>query len=231
MARVSTAAPSLQGSSRTSQASKTSPTQQGCLQPPKATHSHLTNHPSPRPVRVDRGIWVHPTSPRSMHDHPESPGAVLDHAEPPGPVRVPWAGSQDLEFGRVAEGLLTAGAERRGEQSLEPCHPDRGGRLVCGKTSVLFGAGQALLRPAAAVQFTQLHTDFSHFHILSRLCCWDWPGHQYPGTSWARPGPACLWPGGAYLHSDFCRERVGLFFVGLTLLVCCCSIIKSCLTL
>lgn len=174
------AAPSLPGSSRTSQDSKTSPTQLGCLQPPKATHGHLTNHPSPSPATADRGIWVHPTSPRTM----------LDHAEPPGPVRVPCAGSQDLEFGRATEGLLTAGAERRAVQSLVPCHPDRGGRLVCSKAYVLFGAGQALLCSAAVVQFTQLHTDFAHFHILSRLCCWDWLGHQYPGSSWA-PAWSC----------------------------------------
>ena len=154
------AAPSLPGSSRTSQASKTS----------------LTNHPSPSPARADRGIWVHLTSPRTM----------LDHAEPPGPVRVPCAGSQDLEFGRATEGLLTAGAERRAAQSLAPCHPDRGGRLVCSEASVLFGAGRALLRSATAVHFTQLHTDFPHFHILSRLCCWDWLGHQYAGSSWAQ---------------------------------------------
>lgn len=178
------AAHSHPGSSRTSQASKTSPTQLGCLQSSKATHGHLTNHPSPKPLRADRGIWVHLTSPRTMHDHPGSPRVMLDHPESPGHVRVTSAGSQDLEFGRVTEGLLTTGAEQRGEQSLE-ARPSRGGRLV------LFGGGQALLRPTAGVQFTQLHTDFSHFHILSQFCCWDWLGHQYPGTSWA-PALSCL---------------------------------------
>ena len=59
---------------------------------------------------------------------------MLDHPESPGHVRVTSVGSQDLEFGRVTEGLLTTGVERRGKQSLE-ARPSRGGRLV------LFGGG------------------------------------------------------------------------------------------